>query len=269
MFASKPLDTVAPIEAIYTLERIMLADNRFAGQIIETVRGFIMQRAGKDPLYPPETHFYSECAPPAKANLTDPNDTPVPGRREDADPTVQAGMLVLSRAKAGAIRLDHTYLDDVDLAGAELRGILLSQAWLRRASLNSANLQGADLRGVTMGDWHVSGWTAKIGTALVDNGIGEELRPIQAWQRYRCWIADLRYAHLENANFEGAGLEAADMRYTHVRGAIFTNANLSRTDLRGSDITYDQLNSACSDETTNHDVKGADGAKFKIKPCPR
>ena len=102
------------------------------------------------------------------------------GDREEADPGVQAAMTALGESKFAsyrrpsdglcgsdrlkpALRLEHLFLDDLDLNNLDLSCSRLTNSHFRRVSLQNTDLSHADLRGVRLADFEVPGSPARAG----------------------------------------------------------------------------------------------------------
>jgi Pentapeptide repeats (8 copies) len=106
-------------------------------------------------------------------------------------------------------------LRNVNLQGADLRTAQLEAADLRGAQLEAADLRGAQLRLASL-------WKARLQGAVL-------------WKAHLEWVS-LAETQLQGADLRGAQLHFADLRYADLRAV--------------KNLTQDQINNACTDETT-------------------
>lgn len=144
-------------------------------------------------------------------------------------------------------------LIEADLTGANLIGANLSHANLGDADLFDAKLGDADLRGADLMNAHLAGARLKAVRLA-----GARLKG-----------ADLSNADLSNADLRGYGsLRGADLTGAYLMnarlvGARLKGADLSNADLLGTDISREQLDSACGTK-----VKLPPGLELN-RPCPQ
>ncbi len=117
-------------------------------------------------------------ATPMRASQECNEDSSAPYPRGEATPAIQYAMTALGNRKFASyrdklvrgacesssgkstdletVRLDHAFLDELDLSGRDLSCVGLSQAQIHVASLRSAILQGTDFRGARIADFENS-----------------------------------------------------------------------------------------------------------------
>ena len=207
----------ARLGGIYTLERISRESEEDYWAVMETLTGFVRERAPVEP----------------DVNAADTMEGPHVGfPRPPTD--IRAILSVLSRRsdrsrereKVEGWRLDlrDTYLKWAYLKGAHLEGATFGGACLSRAELTGAHLEKAfllaDLRGAHLRGAHLEG--ATFLNALLEG-------------------ADLGGAHLEGAILWEAFIMGADLRGAHLEGA----------DLRGvTGLSPDQIAETFGDAAT-------------------
>jgi uncharacterized protein YjbI with pentapeptide repeats len=153
----------------------------------------------------------------------------------------------LLSADPGPLRLDHFRLDNFDLGARDYSCSSLTQTKLRRVNLRGSTLAGADLGGAQLGDDDVPDSPANTGFLNGKKFTTDVAYSIADWQRYRCFITDLRNADLRGATLENAGLEGVDFAGADLTGAILSGADISRAnfaDVRG--LTSAMLAKACA-----------------------
>jgi hypothetical protein len=194
-----------------------------------------------------------------------PNRDPPPYDRDEAPDALKAAMKALGHPQFAAYRLnysvdkcdqaeqtfdhaplflEHMSLDNLDLSGRDFSCSKMSQSRFHRTSFAGADLRGADLRGTQLADFSTPGFPAdkykgKFYSSEADGG------PLE-WQRYRCWVADFRYAKLQDATFEGAYVAGADFSNADLSGADFCRADVSRANFSGAKgLKPEMLADAC------------------------
>jgi uncharacterized protein YjbI with pentapeptide repeats len=230
---------------------------------------------------------------------------PIKGDREEAAEDVQAAMTALGKSKLAEtrvsyslgscrspmgidgqrLRLEHLYLDDLDLSNTDFSCSLMSQSRFHRVSFYGANLQSVDFRGATFADYEIpaSPTNGRIGNLLYVNENNKKLKELSRfetlinaipktvseifhepskknaidearppeggppeWQRYRCWVTDFRYADLRGANFEGGKLDGADLRNSDLTGANLCRADISRANFENAKgVTQHMIDQSC------------------------
>jgi uncharacterized protein YjbI with pentapeptide repeats len=204
-----------------------------------------------------------ECDGDASFKLTYP--------RSEALPEVQAAMTALGNRQfalyrdkfsSGAceswsdhatnlttLRLDHRYLDELDLSAGDFSCAGLSQSQLHRVSFSKATLRGTDFRGARIADFETPHFP--------EDEIGKTLYGGQpTWKRYRCWVTDFRGADLTNANFEGAAVAGADFRGADLTRANFCRADVSRANFDGAKgLKATMLKDACVGDSNGQPPK--------------
>jgi uncharacterized protein YjbI with pentapeptide repeats len=233
------------------------------------------------------------------------NGKPIKGDREEALEDVQAAMTALGNYKLAEtrvsyslgscrssmgidgqrLRLEHLYLDDLELSNTDFSCSLMSQSRFHRVSFYGANLQSVDFRGATFADYEIpaSPTNGRIGKLLyvnehiekpkelsrfetIINAIPktvsdifyeppkknaiDKARPQKGgppeWQRYRCWVTDFRYADLRGANFAGGKLDGADLRNADLTGANLCRVDISRVNFENTKgVTQHMIDQAC------------------------
>jgi uncharacterized protein YjbI with pentapeptide repeats len=261
----------AHVAALYSLAAI--ADKDPAGyrrQITDILVVHVRRLAAKDIIG--EAGLAAECGLPGQQTYR--------GVREEANPEVQAAMNLLGMRKEdsgkkltnendnphfGILRLEHLFLDDLDLADSSFVGAMMSNSYFRRTNFARATLRGTDFRGAHLNDWDIPGFP-KLGTVPYDWLYkGEHNGGAPDWQKYRCWVTDFREAKLQGANFEGAMLAGADFeRAEFDKNTNFTRTDLSRANLRKSNITAEQIGQACgSDQPVIDDEMSRNGVRMR------
>jgi uncharacterized protein YjbI with pentapeptide repeats len=139
----------------------------------------------------------------------------------------------LRGAELSGVKLNKSYLSSSLLNGINLSQAELKQAFLGNAQLHCADLSGTNLTSTFLGNANLSG--AYLEKAVL-------VRAVLAG-------ANLRTAHLVNANIEDADLGDADLSDANLRGsnlknANFSCANLSDANLQGADLSGANLTSA-------------------------
>jgi hypothetical protein len=260
-------DSTAHIAGLYSLRLLATRDpDNYYWLVLDTLATSIRAAAIKDVVT--DAGLSAECgASIADARRQD---------REDAIPEIQAAMNALGDAEfakhrigqeVGAVKLEHLYLDDLNLGYMDFSGALMSQSRFRRTNLAHARLIGTDFRGAVFDDWRIPG------SAAANGRLGKFLyeEETEEWQRYRCWVADFRQARLEGADFSGAGLAGADFREAFLKSATFWDANVSRANFLGAhDLTPEQLGQMCTDDTVM--VEASIMGQLKdglMRPCVR
>jgi uncharacterized protein YjbI with pentapeptide repeats len=117
-------------------------------------------------------------------------------------------------------------------------------------------LRGADLRRTDLADSSTPGFPAEtIGNKIHKEADGGPLKR----RPYRCWIADLRYAKLQDANLVEAKLSGADFRGADFSGVKFCGADVSRANLSGTKgLNKEMLADACAGSPMEEKVMKAD-----------
>lgn len=215
--------------------------------------------------------------------------------RSEARAEVQAAMTVLgnrrfasyrARVLNGAcetggdlanLRLDHLYLDELDLGERDFSCASLTQTKLHIVNFRGAWLRGTDFSGARFADFETPLFPeADIADKLYTD---EKKGGPPDWKKYRCWVTDFRYADLTGAKFEGAALDGADFG-----GADLTKANLCRADVsranftKAKGLTSEMIKESCVGKSSNDgstDVTAQPfglselfGKEFMIQRCP-
>jgi Pentapeptide repeats (8 copies) len=182
----------------------------------------------------------------------------------------------------GRISLENMKLDNLDLSGRDFSCAKMLQSQFRRNEFFKADLRGADLRRIDVADSSTPGFpTATIGNKIHKEADGGALKR----RAYRCWIADFRYAKLQDANLMEAKLAGADFRWADFSGANLCGADLSRANFSAaSGLSAAILADACVGPRMDKDAMKADpklvvdeenqpvgiasfGEKFRIPRC--
>jgi hypothetical protein len=156
----------------------------------------------------------------------------------------------------GPIWLENMKLDNLDLSGRDFSCAKMLQSQFHRNSFFKADLRGADLRRTELADSSTPGFSA----ATFGNKIHKEADggPLKR-RAYRCWIADFRYAKLQDANLVEAKLAGADFREADFSGAKLCGADLSRVNFSGAKGLKDKmLTDACAGLPMDKEVMKAD-----------
>ena len=145
---------------------------------------------------------------------------------------------VLHKYMMGSIRLQRSFLDEVDfnsiiLEYANLTGSLMRKADLAESILDHAKLTKANL------------WQANLSQA--------SLRRTNLSQA-TLHQSNLAGAFLHQANFEGADLRNANLRQADLENARLDFARLEGADLRGANLVGASLINASYDLTTRFDA---------------
>jgi len=148
------------------------------------------------------------------------------------------------------------HLAYADLEGANLQGILLGTASptdhpgpaiLDHAFMPNVNLEGADLRNVRLAGAHLYGKNATLQNAKMD---GVDLAGCVAsgmdFTNAKASNANFDYAVLVNCKFVGASLAGAHFHLAYLQGTDFTQAFLAGADLTSASFDVDP-NTLCLD----------------------
>lgn len=160
----------------------------------------------------------------------------------------QSGLL---STDADVVRLDHFKLDNFDLGNRDFSCSSMTQTRLRRVNFRGTTLAGANLAGARLADFDIDGSPAAIGGIGDTRGFSIALaNSLPEWQRYRCFISDLRDADLRDATLTNAALSGVDFRGADMTGADLCGADISRAnfeDVRG--LTSKMIKRACVGKT--------------------
>ncbi|MGK7896556.1 MAG: pentapeptide repeat-containing protein [Xenococcus sp. (in: cyanobacteria)] len=172
--------------------------------------------------------------------------------------------------------LEKINLRGADLRGAELSGVKLNKAYLSDSLLNGINLSGAELKQAFLGNAQLhcadlsrtNLTSAFLGNANLSGAYLEKATLVRAVLAG----ANLRTAHLVNANCKDACLGDADLSDANLRGAKLKNANfscsnLSDANLQGADLSGADLTSSvltgCNFSDANLTSANLTGANLK------
>ena len=172
------------IGGIYTLEGALQVLNFYRTPVLQALSSMVRRKAA-----------------------TEPKDAQL-----EAD--VQAAMIVIGRnlTNTDLLYFDQTYLNRIDLQGADLRQANFSGAHLNEANLTNTNLTSADL------------------------------------SRTNLTHANLTDANLTDADLTNANLTNADLTRANLTGANLTNADLTSAKLTNARIDQQQLNAVCGSD---------------------
>ena len=251
----------AHVAGIYALFGLAKNDDNIRTEVIDILVTHVRSLAVTDIVKPSK-----ECGTPDAAS----------NARESSDPEVQAAMNALGGLQVGSVsqnansafhlgslRLDHLFLDDLDLGDADYSNADMSQSHFRRVNFRNATLRRVNFGGTDMADFDVAGFpTNRTANWLYGDSNGGG---VAEWQRYRCWVADFRGAHLEGATLTGSGLTGADFsRATFDKDTNLSTANIGRANFTGAvGLAKSQLEAACADEPVLNDLDA------QIKACHR
>jgi uncharacterized protein YjbI with pentapeptide repeats len=205
---------------IYTLERISRESEPDYWPVMETLTGFVRERArwkGEVSALPRiDVHQGSSHSPPTDvaAVLT------VIKRRDPRNRERE-------RSQQWHLDLGFSDLRQADLREAHLEGANLERARLEEAALYGVHLEGANLTGAHLEraglhEAHLE--RASLHEAHLEGAILYEAR-LEG--------ADLTGAHLEEAALYEAHLEGAALHGAHLEGAKLTGAHLEEANLHG------------------------------------
>jgi len=170
--------------------------------------------------------------------------------------------------------LDHLYLDDLALYGTDFSCVSMTQSKLRRTGFAYATLRGTNFSGANLDDFTIPGMVEFMHGEMVKRQppVTETTWLNDAepdWRRYRCWSADFRYADLEGALFDNAGVAGADFRGANLEGVSFHGANVSRANFKGArNLVKKAFDGACAGKGDSlgaqplHDIPD-----FKVLGC--
>jgi uncharacterized protein YjbI with pentapeptide repeats len=200
------------------------------------------------------------------------------GRRVRTFGNGESQQLDLHNTNLQNAKLGGAQLQGVDLSGAQLQGAFLGGAQLQNAFLAKAQLQGAfvanaQLQGARLEDAQLQG-AFLVNTQL--QGARLEYAQLQGaflWKT-QFLAADLTGAQLQDANLAGAQLLHANLTGAQLQGAFLGDTQLPRANLTGAqlqgvdlrkaqNLTQEQINTACVDETTT-----LPEGLTKPAPCP-
>jgi uncharacterized protein YjbI with pentapeptide repeats len=168
-------------------------------------------------------------------------------------------------------RLEHRFLDNLNLAETDFSCASFAASRFRRTSFQYANLQGADFRAAIFENKDILGLNEAVAhlrneEPRVDPAAWIHNKEENRWLRYRCWSTFFQNAFLDGADFTSAQLTGAVFENATLRDTIFKNANITLADFRGATgLTKAQLESACVWED-GQPLLG-DEVKTKIRPC--
>jgi uncharacterized protein YjbI with pentapeptide repeats len=172
-------------------------------------------------------------------------------------------------------RLEHRFLDDLNLDETDFSCSRFSASRFRRASFVYANLQGSDFRAAIFEDKDLLGLNEEVNDWRSQNPgmnvatwihTGKDIN----WKRYRCWSAFFKNAFLDGADFTHAQLSGAVFENASLQDTIFEQANITLADFRGAEgLTAAQLDSACvwGDGQPLLDEKVEKELAHKVKEC--
>lgn len=264
--ALKSLDsekaTPANVSGIGSLLNLALQDPaNYHSQVNEVLSTLVRQRATES-----RVRRSGECQDDKSTAAVDPRTLKY--ERSEAVPEVQSAMSVFGHPKfasyryrlkflSGAcearsasrldltyLRLDHRYLDELDLSGKNFSCADLSQSHFRRTSFYQAVLHGTDFGGARIADFEIPGFPEdRIGDKLYEpeqyhGPPNEQYHGPPKWMLYRCWATDFRGADLTNANFQGAALGGADFTGANLTNVKFCRADVSRVNF--TDVIPDE-----------------------------
>jgi uncharacterized protein YjbI with pentapeptide repeats len=148
-------------------------------------------------------------------------------------------------------RLEHRFLDDLNLTETDFSCASFSASRFRRTSFQYANLRGADFRAAIFENKDILGLKEAVEGFRKKNPNANVAAWIHTtddnqWLRYRCWSAFFQNAFLDGANFTNAQLSGAVFQNASLKETTFDHANISLADFRGATgLTKPQLESAC------------------------
>jgi uncharacterized protein YjbI with pentapeptide repeats len=172
--------------------------------------------------------------------------------------------------QADVVRLDHFKLDNFDLGNRDFSCASMTQTKLRRVNLRGAKLAGADLSGARLADFDISGTPAATGFFRGTPFSTKAYSEIPKWQRYRCFITDLRNADMRDTVLVDAGLGGVDFEDADMTRADLTGADISRANFKNvRGLTYKMISKACAGDDNNQPRHLDDGIWKFVKDSPR
>lgn len=147
-------------------------------------------------------------------------------------------------------RLEHRFLDNLNLAETDFSCSNFSASRIRRTSFEYANLQGADFRATIFENRDMLGLKEAVDESRrtapeADVATWIHTAPENGWRRYRCWSTFFKHAFLDGADFTSAQLSGAVFENASLKETKFDYANITLADFRGTKVTADQLRLAC------------------------
>jgi hypothetical protein len=189
--------------------------------------------------------FVRETAMPASASVNQPSSG---GSSIPKDVSASISAIAARPLDAAEVtrRLEDTVsTTDVDLRGLNLRHLYPRGTLRRRPNFSFLDLECSDLEGAAL-----------IYSDLIDTDLGQANLGSADLSH-----ADLRKAILDEANLANAELNGANLEHVSMNQTIFV-----RVDLRSTNITKQQVDSACLDEyTVQHLPQGIEAPE----PCQR
>lgn len=165
-------------------------------------------------------------------------------------------------------RLEHRFLDNLNLAETDFSCSNFSASRIRRTSFEYANLQGADFRATIFENRDLLGLKEAVAESrrdAADVASWIHTEPENGWRRYRCWSTFFKNAFLDGADFTNAQLSGAVFENASMKGTKFDYANITLADFRGTKVTAEQLKHACVWD--NGQPLFDKDNKIKIDPC--
>jgi uncharacterized protein YjbI with pentapeptide repeats len=167
-------------------------------------------------------------------------------------------------------RLEHRFLDNLNLAETEFSCASFAASRFRRTSFQYANLRGADFRAAIFENRDILGLNEAVEDYRQKNPAADVAVWIHAtkeneWRRYRCWSAFFQNAFLDGADFTNAQLSGAVFQDASLKDTIFEGANITLADFRGANVTKEQLSVACVWE--NGQPLLDDKVRIKVPAC--
>lgn len=230
--------TTEQLGGIYALERIMKDSEKDHETIVEVIAGFIREHARRPQKTPPD---YEGVSPSGivQAALT------VLGRRPSRR---EANRLDLRNLDLRGADLSASYLAKTDFTGSDLRGADLCASHLHKVSFRETLLDGAAFNEAIMDG------------AFLDNAKGTEVSFSSTVLRHAHFgeielsggdfsCCDLWNSVWYGSKVVGADFELADLRYAHlvnaeIQNSTFDRARFSLANMAGVDLMGCEMSSA-------------------------